>query len=40
VTFAVGAKQFVAVQGSGRHVHPVKYDKLEASSYLFVFALN
>jgi len=40
VTFAVGAKQFVAVQASGRHVHPVKYDKLEASSYLFVFALN
>ncbi len=40
VTFSVGSKQFVAVQGSGRHVHPVKYDKLEASSYLFVFALN
>jgi alcohol dehydrogenase (cytochrome c) len=40
VTFAVGSKQYVAVQSSGRHVHPVKYDKLEASSYLFVFALN
>ncbi|HEU5272109.1 MAG TPA: PQQ-binding-like beta-propeller repeat protein [Xanthobacteraceae bacterium] len=40
VTFSVGSKQFVAVQASGRHVHPVKYDKLEASSYLFVFALN
>jgi alcohol dehydrogenase (cytochrome c) len=40
VTFSVGAKQYVAVQSSGRHVHPVKYDKLESSSYLFVFALN
>ena len=40
VTFSVGSKQYVAVQSSGRHVHPVKYDKLEASSYLFVFALN
>jgi alcohol dehydrogenase (cytochrome c) len=40
VTFAVGSKQYVAVQSSGRHVHPVKYDKLESSSYLFVFALN
>jgi len=28
------------VQSSGRHLHPVKYDKLEHSSYLFVFALN
>ncbi len=40
MTFAVGSKQYVAVQSSGRHVHPVKYDKLESSSYLFVFALN
>jgi alcohol dehydrogenase (cytochrome c) len=40
VTFAVGSKQYVAVQSSGRHVHPVKFDKLESSSYLFVFALN
>ena len=40
VTYAIGPKQFLAVQGSGRHVHPVKYDKLESSSYLFVFALN
>jgi alcohol dehydrogenase (cytochrome c) len=30
----------VAVQSSGRHLHPVKYDNLETSSYLFVFALN
>jgi alcohol dehydrogenase (cytochrome c) len=28
------------VQTSGRHLHPVKFDKLENSSYLFVFALN
>jgi alcohol dehydrogenase (cytochrome c) len=28
------------VQTSGRHLHPVKYDKLESSSYMFVFALN
>ncbi len=40
VTYAVGAKQYVAVQGSGRHLHPVKYDNLETSSYLFVFALD
>jgi alcohol dehydrogenase (cytochrome c) len=40
VTYAVGTKQFLAVQGSGRHLHPVKYDNLMDSSYLFVFALN
>ena len=40
VTYAIGPKQYLAVQTSGRHVHPVKYDKLENSSYLFVFALN
>jgi alcohol dehydrogenase (cytochrome c) len=28
------------VQASGRHLHPVKYDNLQDSSYLFVFALN
>src|SRR5262249_20322825 len=39
-TFAVAGRQYVAVQTSGRHLHPVKYDKLENSSYLFVFALN
>ncbi len=40
VTYAIGPKQFVAVQTSGRHLHPVKFDNLENSSYLFVFALN
>jgi alcohol dehydrogenase (cytochrome c) len=40
VTYAVGPKQFLAVQASGRHLHPVKYDNLMDSSYLFVFALN
>jgi alcohol dehydrogenase (cytochrome c) len=40
VTYAIGAKQFLAVQTSGRHLHPVKFDKLMNSSYLFVFALN
>jgi alcohol dehydrogenase (cytochrome c) len=40
VTYAVGPKQYVAVQSGGRHLHPVKFDKLENSSYLFVFALN
>ncbi|MDB5862685.1 MAG: quinoprotein ethanol dehydrogenase [Betaproteobacteria bacterium] len=40
VTYAIGPKQFLAVQTSGRHLHPVKFDKLEHSSYLFVFALN
>ena len=40
VTYAIGPKQYVAVQTSGRHLHPVKFDNLENSSYLFVFALN
>jgi alcohol dehydrogenase (cytochrome c) len=40
VTYAIGPKQYLAVQSSGRHLHPVKYDNLENSSYLFVFALN
>jgi alcohol dehydrogenase (cytochrome c) len=40
VTYAIGPKQYLAVQSSGRHVHPVKYDNLQSSSYLFVFALN
>ncbi len=40
VTYSIGPKQFLAVQTSGRHLHPVKFDKLENSSYLFVFALN
>ena len=40
VTYAIGAKQYLAVQSSGRHLHPVKFDKLENSSFLFVFALN
>ena len=39
VTYAVGPKQYVAVQTSGRHLHPVNYDNLENSSYLFVFGL-
>ena len=40
VTYAIGPKQFLAVQASGRHLHPVNFDKLQNSSYLFVFALN
>jgi len=40
VTYAIGPKQYLAVQGSGRHVHPKKYDNLQSSSYLFVFALD
>ena len=40
MTYAIGPKQYLAVQSSGRHVHPVKYDNLQSSSYLFVFALN
>jgi alcohol dehydrogenase (cytochrome c) len=40
VTYSIGPKQYIAVQTSGRHLHPVKFDKLETSSYLFVFALN
>ena len=34
VTYAIGPKQYVAVQTSGRHLHPVKFDNLENSSYL------
>jgi alcohol dehydrogenase (cytochrome c) len=40
VTYAIGPKQYLAVQAGGRHLHPVKYDRLENSSYVFVFALN
>jgi alcohol dehydrogenase (cytochrome c) len=40
VTYAIGPKQYLAVQSGGRHLHPVKFDKLENSSYLFVFSLN
>ena len=40
VTYAIGPKQYVAVQTSGRHLHPVNWDQLENSSYLFVFALD
>ena len=40
VTYSIGTKQYVAVQASGRHLHPVKFDNLQDSSYLFVFALN
>ena len=40
MTYAIGPKQYLAVQSSGRHLHPVKYDKLMDSAYLFVFTLN
>jgi len=40
MTYSIGPKQYLAVQTSGRHLHPVKFDNLENSSYLFVFALN
>jgi alcohol dehydrogenase (cytochrome c) len=40
VTYSIGAKQYLAVQAGGRHLHPVNWDKLQNSSYLFVFALN
>jgi alcohol dehydrogenase (cytochrome c) len=40
VTYAIGPKQYLAVQTSGRHLHPVNWDKLQNSSYLFVFAIN
>ena len=40
VTYAIGPRQYLAVQTSGRHLHPVKFDNLQNSSYLFVFALN
>jgi|SRR5262245_29301607 len=40
VSYAVGSKQYLAVQSSGRHVHAKKFDNLESLSYLFVFALD
>jgi len=40
VTYAIGPKQYLAVQAGGRDLHPVNWDKLENSSYMFVFALN
>src|SRR5437762_4444514 len=40
VTYAIRSEEHVAVQASGRHLHPVKFDNLENSSFLFVFALN
>src|SRR5437016_9190191 len=40
VTYAIGPKQYLAVQAGGRHLHPVKYDNLQDASYLFIFALN
>jgi alcohol dehydrogenase (cytochrome c) len=40
VTYAIGPKQYLAVQAGGRHLHPVNWDKLENSSYMFVFSLN
>jgi alcohol dehydrogenase (cytochrome c) len=40
VTYAIGPKQYLAVQAGGRHLHPVKYDNFQDASYLFVFALN
>ena len=40
VTYAIGGRQYLAVQSGGRHLHPTKFDNLENASYLFVFALN
>jgi alcohol dehydrogenase (cytochrome c) len=40
VTYAIGPKQYLAVQAGGRHLHPVKYDNFQDASYMFVFALN
>ena len=40
VVYAIGPKEYLAVQAGGRHEHPVKFDNLETSSYMFVFALN
>ena len=32
VTYAIGPKQYLAVQAGGRHLHPVNWDKLENSA--------
>jgi alcohol dehydrogenase (cytochrome c) len=40
VAYAIGPRQYLAVQAGGRHLHPVKFDNLQDASYLFVFALN
>ena len=34
VTYAIGPKQYLAVQSSGRHLHPVKFDNLQHSQLL------
>ena len=39
IAYSIGPKQFIAFTTSGRHVHPVNYDNLESSSYLWVFSL-
>src|SRR4029077_4943254 len=31
VTYAIGPKQFLAVQSSGRNLHPLNWDKLQNS---------
>jgi alcohol dehydrogenase (cytochrome c) len=40
VVYSIGPKEYLAVQAGGRHLHPINWDKLQNSSYLFVFALN
>src|SRR3954466_679513 len=40
VVYSIGGKEYLAVQAGGRHLHPVNWDKLQNSSFLFVFALN
>ena len=39
MTFAYNNKQYIAVQTSGLHVHPIRFVNLMHSTYLFVFAL-
>jgi alcohol dehydrogenase (cytochrome c) len=39
MAFAYNNKQYIAVQTSGLHVHPVRFVDLMHSTYLFIFAL-
>ena len=40
MTFAYNNKQYIAVQTSGLHVHPIRFVNLMHSTYLFVFEIG
>lgn len=40
ISYAVNGRQYIALQTSGLHVHPLRYTDYQHSEYLFVFALD